>query len=75
MINAVELLIVNSAVRNLVREGKIHQIDMVIETSSDDGMISLNRSLASLINRGLVVYEDAEIYSLNPAELRMLLEK
>lgn len=75
LINAVELLIVNSAVRNLIREGKIHQIDMVIETSSDEGMISLNRSLASLINQGLVTYEDAEIYSLNPGELRMLLEK
>jgi len=75
LINAVELLIVNSAVRNLIREGKIHQVDMVIETSSDAGMISLNRSLAALINQGLVAYEDAEIYSINPAELRMLLEK
>jgi len=75
MINAVELLIANSAVRNLIREGKVHQIDMVIETSSDEGMISLNRSLANLINQGLVTYEDAEIYSLNPAELRMLLER
>lgn len=75
LINAVELLIVNSAVRNLIREGKVHQIDMVIETSSDEGMISLNRSLASLINQGLVTYEDAEVYSVNPSELRMLLEK
>lgn len=75
LINAVELLIVNSAVRNLIREGKIHQIDMVIETSSDEGMISLNRSLANLVKQGLVAYEDAEIYSLNPSELRMLLEK
>ncbi|MFH0852119.1 MAG: PilT/PilU family type 4a pilus ATPase [bacterium] len=75
LVNAVELLVVNSAVRNLIREGKVHQIDMVIETSSDDGMISINRSLANLINQGLVTYEDAEIYSLNPAELRMLLEK
>jgi len=75
LINAVELLIVNSAVRNMVREGKIHQIDMVIETSSEEGMISLNRSLANLINQGLVTYEDAEIYSTNPPELRMLLEK
>lgn len=75
LINAVELLIANSAVRNLIREGKIHQLDMVIETSSDEGMISLNRSLANLINQGLVTYENAEIFSVNPAELRMLLEK
>lgn len=75
LINAVELLIVNSAVRNLIREGKTHQIDMVVDTSSDEGMISLNRSLANLINQGLVTYEDAEIFSLAPAELRILLEK
>jgi twitching motility protein PilT len=75
LINAVELLIVNSAVRNLIREGKIHQIDMVIETSTDEGMISLNRSLANLIKEGLVSYEDAEIFSNNPSELRLLMEK
>ncbi len=75
LINAVELLIVNSAVRNLIREGKTHQIDMVIETSSDTGMIPLSRSLVGLINQDLVSYEDAEIFSLNPAELRMMLEK
>ncbi|MDD5589737.1 MAG: PilT/PilU family type 4a pilus ATPase [Candidatus Portnoybacteria bacterium] len=75
LINAVELLIVNSAVRNLIREGKIHQIDMVIETSVDEGMISLNRSLSNLIRQGLVSYENAEIFSSNPSELRLLLEK
>jgi len=75
MINAVELLIVNSAVRNLIREGKVHQIDMVIDTSSEEGMISLNRSLAELVREGKVRYEDAEIYSVNPNELRMLLQE
>ena len=75
LINAVELLIVNSAVRNLIREGKVHQIDRVIETSPDADMIPLNRSLANLINQGLATYEDAEIYSVNPSELRMLLER
>jgi twitching motility protein PilT len=75
LINAVELLIVNSAVRNLIREGKIHQIDMVIETSTDIGMISLNRSLANLIKQGQVTYENAEIFSTNPSELRLLMEK
>lgn len=75
LINAIELLICNSAVRNLIREGKIHQIDMVIETSIEEGMIPLNRSLANLVNQGLVAFEDAEIYSVNPSELRMLLER
>lgn len=75
MINAVELLIANTAVRNLIREGKAHQIDMVIDTSMEDGMISLNRSLADLVLRGLVSFENAELYSPGPAELRLLLGK
>lgn len=75
VINAVELLIANPAVRNLIREGKIHQIDMIIDTSLEEGMISLNRSLADLVTRGLISYENAELYSVSPAELRLLLGK
>lgn len=75
LINAVELLIVNSAVRNLVREGKTHQIDMVIETSSEEGMISLNRSLADLVQRKIISRENAEIFSTNPAELNLLIKR
>ncbi|OGZ35507.1 MAG: type IV pili twitching motility protein PilT [Candidatus Portnoybacteria bacterium RIFCSPLOWO2_01_FULL_43_11] len=75
VINAVELMLVNSAVRNLIREGKTHQIDMVIETSSEEGMISLNRSLADLVNFGIISIENAELYSTNISELRMLLKK
>lgn len=75
LINAVELLIVNSAVRNLIREGKTHQIDMVIETSAEEGMISLNRSLVDLVRRGIISYESAENFSNNAHELRMLLQR
>lgn len=75
VINAVELLIANSAVRNLIREGKTHQIDMVIETSLEEGMISLNRSLADLVEGDLVTYEDAESFSNNLTELKMLLQR
>lgn len=75
LINAVELLIANSAVRNLIREGKTHQIDMVIETSAEEGMISLNRSLVDLVSKGMISYENAEIYSNNPQELRMILQR
>ncbi len=71
---AYELLIANSAVRNLIREGKTHQIDLVIDTSADSGMLSLNKSLAYLIKQGQITMEDAEIYSLNPSELRILVK-
>lgn len=70
---AFELLIANAAVRNLIRENKVHQIDLVIETSAEAGMISLNRSLANLVKAGEISLESAETYSLNPAELRMLI--
>ncbi|MCX6736514.1 MAG: PilT/PilU family type 4a pilus ATPase [Candidatus Parcubacteria bacterium] len=72
-IPACEVMITNSAIRNLIREEKSYQIDLVIETSTQEGMISLNRSLADLVRRGEISLENAELYSLNPSELRMLL--
>jgi len=72
---AVEVMMVNPAVRNLIREGKIYQIDLVIETSIEEGMITLNRSLADLVHKGEISLENAEIYSLNSSDLKMLLQK
>jgi len=74
-IPAVEIMLSNSAIRNLIRERKIYQIDLVIETSVQEGMISLNRSLVSLVRQKEISLENAESYSLNPAELRILLER
>jgi len=74
-IPAVEILLVNPAIRNLIREGKIYQIDLVIETSVQEGMLSLNRSLADLVKKKDISMEKAEMYSLNPSELRILLER
>lgn len=75
VINAVEIMIANSAIRNLIREGKLHQINMIIETSANEGMITLNRSLADLVQRRVISLEAAEIHSPNIAELRILLKK
>jgi len=72
---AAEIMIANSAVRNLIRERKAYQIDLVIETSSQEGMMTLNRSLAMLVKSGDISLENAELYSLNPSELRILLER
>jgi len=74
-IPAVEVMLANPAIRNLIRDGKIYQIDLVIETSSEEGMISLNRSLAELVRKGGISLENAELYSLSPSDLRMLLGK
>jgi twitching motility protein PilT len=70
-----EIMIVNPAIRNLIRERKFYQIDLVIETSLQEGMITLNRSLANLVKNKEVSLENAELYSLNPSELRILLER
>ncbi len=72
---AIEVMIVNPAIRNLIRERKIYQIDTVIETSLQEGMITLNRSLAQLVKAKEISLESAELYSLNPSELRILLER
>ncbi len=72
---ATEIMLVNPAIRNLIREKKIYQVDLVIETSVQEGMISLNRSLANLVRKKEISAEQAEGYSLNPSELRILLER
>ncbi len=70
---AYELLIANAAIRNLIRENKPHEIDLVIETSADFGMVSFNRSLADLVRRGEITLENALNFSLNPKELKSLI--
>lgn len=72
---ACEVMIANSAIRNLIRERKTYQIDLVISTSTQEGMITLNRSLADLVSRREISLEQAQMYSPNPSELRILLDR
>lgn len=72
---AVEIMLKNHAVENLIRENKTHQLDSVIETSLKDGMISLDRSLSDLVRRGLISINDAMLYSKNRQYLEMLIAK
>ncbi len=72
---ACEIMIVNSAIRNLIRERKAYQIDLVIETSLQEGMVTLNRSLATLVKRKEISLENGELYSMNPSELKILLDR
>lgn len=66
LIPAYELLINNSAVANLIREGRTHEITTVIQTSSQDGMIDMDRSLAELVRRGEVTIEHAYERAVDP---------
>ncbi len=72
-IPAYELLINNSAVANLIREKRTHEINTVIETGSQLGMIDFNRSLVALVKAGEITVENAYRYSLNPKVLEKLL--
>lgn len=65
LVPAYELMINNKATANLIREGRTHEIDTVIETSSSEGMIDMNRSLIELVRAGDITLEQARRYSIN----------
>jgi twitching motility protein PilT len=73
LVPAYELLINNAAVSNLIREKRTHEIASVIETSSGEGMIDLNRCLAELVRNGEITVENAFLYSTNPRTLERML--
>lgn len=70
-IPALELLIANNAVRNLIREGKIYQLDNIIQVSASEGMISLDLALADLVNKGEVTLDDALTWATSQKQLKM----
>jgi twitching motility protein PilT len=69
-----EIMLKNSAVGNLIREGKTNQIDNVIRTSSDIGMISLEKSLVNLVREGIISVPKAQEYAVFPEEVLRLLK-
>lgn len=73
LIPAYELLFNNSAVANLIREKRTHEIDVVIETGTESGMVDLNHSLMELVRAGEISIENAYQYSLNPKGLERMI--
>ncbi len=73
LIPAYELLLNNNAVSNLIREKRTHEIDVVIETGMEQGMIDLNHSLLDLVRAGEISIENAYQYSLNPKGLERMM--
>jgi len=69
-IPAMEILVANNAVKNIIREGKTFMIDNVIQTGSDLGMVSMETSLAKLVKQGLITEEVAMSYATKPLELQ-----
>ena len=72
---ALEILLFNPAVRNLVKEGKLHQIYSIIQTNAGLGMQTMNQSLQKLVQSGFVSEEAAYSISSNASELDHLLKK
>ncbi len=73
MVPAYELLINTNAVSNLIREKRTHELDTVIETGSEHGMIDMNRTLADLVRRGEITAENAFLHSPRPQLLERLI--
>lgn len=70
IIPAFETMFVNDAIRTMIREGKIHQIDNVIATSAAEGMNSMDSSLLSLLREEKITQDTCISYSSNPEQMR-----
>ncbi len=73
LVPAYELLLNTNAVANLIREKRTHEIQTLVETGADEGMVDMNRSLADLVRRGEISPDNAYSRSLTPKVLERLL--
>ncbi len=69
---ASEIMVATPAVRNIIREGKTHQLDAVIQTGSEEGMQTMDRDLAGLVKSGKITLENAKGYAIDVKELERL---
>lgn len=70
---AAEILIATPAVRNIIREGKSHQLEAVIQTGAEFGMQSMDKTLTTLIHNGTITYDEARNYAVDLDELDRLM--
>jgi twitching motility protein PilT len=70
---AAEVLVATPAVRNIIREGKSHQLDAVIQTGSEFGMQSMDKTLVELIHAGTITYDEARNFAVDIEELDRLM--
>lgn len=72
-IASAEILVATSAVRNIIREGKTHQLEAVIQTGAEYGMQSMDKTLANLIHQGTITYDEARNFAVDLEELDRLM--
>lgn len=71
---AAEIMIANSAIRALIRDGKTHQLDTAIQTGADQGMQTMDRTLAKLVQTGVITYDSAREYAVDVTEFNRLVK-
>ena len=71
---AAEIMVANSAIRSLIRDGKTHQIDTAIQTGADQGMQTMDRTLAKLVQTGVITYDSAREFAVDITELNRLVK-
>ena len=71
---AAEIMVANSAIRSLIRDGKTHQIDTAIQTGADQGMQTMDRTLAKLVQTGVITYDSAREFAVDITELDRLVK-
>lgn len=72
-IASAEILVATPAVRNIIREGKSHQLEAVIQTGAEYGMQSMDKTLVNLIHNGTITYDEARNYAVDIEELDRLM--
>lgn len=72
---AAEILVVNAAVRNIIRDAKTHQIDAVIQTGAEAGMQTMDTTLVKLVHEGKISYEVARGFAVNIEEFERLMQR
>ena len=71
---AAEIMIANSAIRALIRDGKTHQLDTAIQTGAEQGMQTMDRTLAKLVQTGVITYDAAREFAVDINELNRLVK-
>ena len=71
---AAEIMIANPAIRALIRDGKTHQLDTAIQTGADQGMQTMDRTLAKLVQTGVITYDSAREFAVDINEFNRLVK-
>ena len=69
---AAEIMVINQAIKSLIRDGKTHQIDTAIQTGVAQGMQTMDRTLVKMIQTGIISYDDAREYAVDLTEFERL---